>query len=154
VLVARSIKHLFPTREAKRPPLFGKFMKIGPENRAVAQTGQALGIASVWRRKSSFRRMKAIGRAMRCSKPTSAKEIQFAWQGGEPILMGLEFYRKVVACNGECSKHRFFKAPDGEPGLNYPCAGYRKFFAHINPKMRKMATTNKRRRRGMVEKRS
>lgn len=43
------------------------------------------------------------------------------------------------ACNGGCPKHRFISTPDGQPGLNYFCAGYKKFFAHADPKMRLMA---------------
>jgi len=39
------------------------------------------------------------------------------------------------ACHGGCPKHRFLQTEDGEPGLNYLCAGYEKFFQYISPYM-------------------
>ncbi len=43
------------------------------------------------------------------------------------------------ACNGECPKHRFISTPEGEPGLNYLCAGYKLFFKYIDPYMKFMS---------------
>jgi uncharacterized protein len=45
----------------------------------------------------------------------------------------------LFACYGECPRNRFTSAPDGEPGLNYLCEGYKAFFKHIDRPMRAMA---------------
>lgn len=62
--------------------------------------------------------------------------------GDEKLTTLPEYCRQCevrFACNGECPKHRFIRTPDGEPGLNYLCAGYKQFFNHIGPHMRAMA---------------
>jgi uncharacterized protein len=45
----------------------------------------------------------------------------------------------LFACYGECPRNRFLSTPEGEPGLNYLCAGYQGFFRHIDAPMRQMA---------------
>jgi len=42
------------------------------------------------------------------------------------------------ACHGGCPKDRFVSSPDGEPGLNCLCPGYKVFFHHVDGAMRRM----------------
>jgi uncharacterized protein len=45
----------------------------------------------------------------------------------------------LFVCNGECPKNRFMLTPDGEPGWNHLCAGYKSFFHHADGSMKIMA---------------
>ena len=45
----------------------------------------------------------------------------------------------LTDCWGECPKNRLIRAPDGEPGLNYLCRGFKAFFAHALPEVERIA---------------
>lgn len=42
-------------------------------------------------------------------------------------------------CWGECPKNRVIRSADGEPGLNYLCAGLKRFYAHAIPHVERIA---------------
>jgi uncharacterized protein len=50
------------------------------------------------------------------------------------------------ACHGECPKNRFIETSDGEPGLNYLCAGFKHFFHYVDFPMKLMAGLTRRNR--------
>jgi len=52
----------------------------------------------------------------------------------------------LFACHGGCPKDRFVPTPDEEPGLNYLCAGFKRFFHHVEEPMRVMALLLRRHR--------
>jgi serine-type anaerobic sulfatase-maturating enzyme len=43
------------------------------------------------------------------------------------------------ACHGGCPKDRFAITPEGEPGLNYLCPSFKRFFHHVDSPMRAMS---------------
>lgn len=63
-------------------------------------------------------RQQKFGQAKYDSLPSQCKNCEF-----------------LFACNGECPKNRFAFTANGEPGLNYLCAGYKRFFKHVAPYM-------------------
>ena len=70
---------------------------------------------------------------------TSEKQVRFGLDKRDTLPRYCRECEVRFACHGECPKNRFTHTPDGEPGLNYLCAGYKQFFNHIDEPMRFMA---------------
>jgi uncharacterized protein len=68
----------------------------------------------------------------------SARQYQFGQAKKTTLPKYCQNCEVKFACNGECPKHRFLSTPDGEPGLNYLCEGYKKYFHHIHRYMKVM----------------
>jgi len=69
----------------------------------------------------------------------SRAQVKFGYAKSE----GLPQYCRTCAylkdCWGECPKNRMIRTPDGEPGLNYLCRGFKKYFAHAIPEVNRIA---------------
>ena len=63
---------------------------------------------------------------------------------GEAKRDGLPRYCRdcetLAMCHGGCPKYRFIRTPDGEAGLNYLCAGLKRFFLHSRAPLARMAS--------------
>lgn len=64
------------------------------------------------------RRQTAFGQRKRTALPRQCQECRW-----------------LFACNGECPKNRFVRDRYGNPGLNWLCGGYHRFFSHAAPYM-------------------
>jgi uncharacterized protein len=76
----------------------------------------------------------------------SAEQRQFGLDKRETLPRYCLECEVRFVCNGGCPKNRFIETPDGEPGLNYLCEGYRAFFNHVRPAMEIMADELRHRR--------
>jgi uncharacterized protein len=70
---------------------------------------------------------------------SSEQQVKFGQDKFDTLPQYCRDCEVLFACYGECPRNRFIHTPDGEPGLNYLCAGYKLFFNHIDRPMRIMA---------------
>ncbi len=65
----------------------------------------------------------------------SPKQKQFGRNKSETLPGQCRRCDVLFACHGECPKNRTLLDENGEPGLNYLCSGYLRFFRHARPWM-------------------
>ncbi|MCG8474258.1 MAG: anaerobic sulfatase-maturation protein [Cytophagales bacterium] len=68
----------------------------------------------------------------------SVKQERFGLDKEQSLPLQCRDCKYLMACNGECPKHRFGTSRDGEK-IAYLCKGYYKYFQHIEPYMEVMA---------------
>lgn len=69
----------------------------------------------------------------------SARQQKFGYAKRDALPAYCRDCKHLKLCWGECPKNRFIRSPDGEAGLNYLCAGIRKFHDHAGPMLRQLA---------------
>lgn len=89
---------------------------VYPEYRAGRIQDQALGDMAFSRRQMEF------GFAKRDTLPEYCRQCPH-----------------LKMCHGECPKNRLVRAPQGEPGLNYLCPGFKRFFSHAELNLQRIA---------------
>ncbi|MGN6715805.1 MAG: anaerobic sulfatase maturase [Candidatus Binatia bacterium] len=75
----------------------------------------------------------------------SRTQVQFGYAKNETLPQYCRECAFLTDCWGECPKNRFVRTPDGESGLNYLCAGLKKFFKHATPAIDRIVADLKRR---------
>ncbi|MBN2765722.1 MAG: anaerobic sulfatase-maturation protein [Paludibacteraceae bacterium] len=65
----------------------------------------------------------------------SERQLKFGTDKHDTLPRQCKECEFLFACNGECPKNRFAFTKDGEPGLNYLCAGWKMFYNHVAPYM-------------------
>jgi len=69
---------------------------------------------------------------------TMVKQFRFGMDKRDGLPTECQTCKYLFLCHGECPKHRFAITETGEPGLNSLCEGYKMFFEHTEPYMKKM----------------
>ncbi|HET6349694.1 MAG TPA: anaerobic sulfatase maturase [Candidatus Krumholzibacteria bacterium] len=69
----------------------------------------------------------------------SRTQVKFGYAKSERLPAYCRQCPYLTDCWGECPKNRIIRTVDGEPGLNYLCRGFRKFFKHAIPEVDRIA---------------
>jgi len=75
----------------------------------------------------------------------SPEQVKFGYAKSETLPRYCRECSYLKDCWGECPKNRLIRAPDGEPGLNYLCAGLKKFYKHALPEIERIVDEIRRR---------
>jgi uncharacterized protein len=65
----------------------------------------------------------------------SRAQVKFGYAKGETLPRQCRECPYLRDCRGECPKNRILRTAAGEPGLNYLCSGFKRFFAHALPEV-------------------
>ena len=68
----------------------------------------------------------------------SRSQVQFGYAKSETLPRYCRQCPYLSDCWGECPKNRIIRTPGGEPGLNYLCRGFKKYFAHAIPEVERI----------------
>lgn len=68
----------------------------------------------------------------------SRGQVKFGYAKNESLPGECRRCPYLSDCWGECPKNRLLRTQDDEPGLNYLCPGFRKFFAHAIPEIERI----------------
>jgi uncharacterized protein len=66
-------------------------------------------------------------------------QVKFGYAKNEALPKQCRECPYLSDCWGECPKNRIIRTADGEPGLNYLCSGFQRYFAHAIPEVERIA---------------
>ncbi len=67
------------------------------------------------------------------------RQVKFGYAKSETLPRYCRQCPFLTDCWGECPKNRLIRTPDGEAGLNYLCAGLKRFYKHALPEVERIA---------------
>jgi len=68
----------------------------------------------------------------------SRSQVKFGYAKNETLPRYCRECRYLTDCWGECPKNRIIRTSADEPGLNYLCPGFKRFFAHAIPEVERI----------------